>query len=66
VLPVATTTAATVLLSGRLTRSAATAIPGQRRRPYRRKATTAIPVGGQRGVMLSATSAIRRLARAAT
>jgi len=51
--------------SGRLTANAATATAGQARRPTSRKATSAIPVGGQIGVTWPWTSARFRLKRAA-
>ena len=54
-----------VVLIGRLTANAAIATPGHRRRPRRRNPTSAIPVGGQSGVMFSPTRASRRLSWAA-
>ena len=67
VFPTAVAAAASALaLIGRFTRNAAIAIAGHRRFPRRRNATSAIPVGGQSGVMLWPIRAKRRLNRAAT
>jgi hypothetical protein len=66
VLPAAVMSAAGTFVIGRLTRNAAMATPGHRRRPYRRNATSARPVGGHNGVMLSSTTASRSPIRAAT
>ena len=65
VFPAAVRTAAGRFVIGRLTRSAAIATPGHRRRPYRRNATSARPVGGHSGVMLRSTIASRRPSLAA-
>jgi hypothetical protein len=58
--------ASTFVLIGRFTRSAATATPGHTDRPSRRKAATAIPVGGHRGVTFFSIRASSRLKCAAT
>ena len=62
----AVTAAAADVDIGRFTKNAAIATPGQHRRPYRRNATTAMPVGGHSGVTLCWIKASRRLKRAAT
>jgi hypothetical protein len=66
VLPAAMASASTtVSLMGALTTNAAARMAGHIRGPRRRKATTAIPVGGQTGVTFLSTSATRRLSSAA-
>ena len=54
------TDAPTSGLIGTLTANAATAIAGQMRYPHASRATTATPVGGQRGVTSLSTSASRK------
>ena len=51
---------------GRLTARAPIAMPGHHRVPKSSSTATAIPVGGQSGVMFSSTSARRRLKKAAS
>jgi hypothetical protein len=66
VLPTAVAAAGRALvLIGRLTRKAASKTPGHTDLPSRRNAATAMPVGGQNGVMLSPTNASRRPSLAA-
>jgi hypothetical protein len=60
-LPAAVAAAAIPLvLIGRLTAKAASATPGHTDLPNKMNATTAMPVGGQNGVMFLPTSASRR------
>ncbi len=67
VFPTAVAAAASaVSLIGRLTVNAAIAIAGHSLRPKRRSPTTAMPDGGQRGVILRSISASFRLSSAAS
>jgi hypothetical protein len=54
-----------LVLIGRLTAKAASATPGHTDLPNKMNATTAMPVGGQNGVMFLPTSASRRPSSAA-
>jgi hypothetical protein len=66
VLPAAVAAAgSTLVLIGRLTTKAARATPGHTDLPNTRNATTAMPVGGQNGVIFLPTSASRRPSLAA-
>ncbi len=66
VFPAAVTAAASGWgVIGRFTRKAATATPGHTPRPSSSNATTAMPVGGHKGVTFFSTSATRSPSRAA-